>query len=155
MRAKVRSKVYVSGLIETSDEIARLQHCAQHGCGIPRIGAQVAVAQIVRRKQRGTAGKIKHEIAARSRAIAGRLKNEGVTRGGAGCRVIVDDEFEGAEIAPGAADGSLDDREGRGGGRHDLLRSRDHDRDVEMIGQQFAGLDRALVPAIDQDHAFA
>src|SRR6476660_3465791 len=105
MRAKVCGEVYVFWLIETSDEIARLQHRAQHGCGIPRIGAQIAVAQIVRRKQRGTAGKIKHEIAALSRAIAGRLKNEGVTRGGAGCRVIVYDEFEGAEIAPGAADG--------------------------------------------------
>ena len=80
MRAEVGGEVDVFRLVEAADEIARLQHRAQHGCRIPRIGAQIAVAQIVRRKQRRPAGKIKHEVAARGRAVARSAQRRSASR---------------------------------------------------------------------------
>jgi len=58
-------------------------------------------------------------------------------------------------MALGVADGSLDDRERCDGRRRDLRRPSDHDGDIEVIGEQFAGFDRRLVAAIDQNHTFA
>src|SRR5947207_15336244 len=99
MGAEFGAEVNVFRLIKPSDQIARLQYRAQHCRRIARIGAQIAIAQIMRGKQRRAAGKIEYEIAARRRAIAGSLEEEGVARGGAGRRVVVDGKLEGAEMA--------------------------------------------------------
>ena len=70
MRAEILGEGDVARLVEGADEIARLQHGAQHRGRIARIGAQIAVAQIGRGEQRRAAGEIEHQIAARHRAVA-------------------------------------------------------------------------------------
>src|ERR1700674_3418310 len=99
MGAELRGEIDVFRLVEGSDEIARFEYGPQHRRRIPRIGAQIAVAQIMRGKQRRAAREVKHEIAARGRAITRRFKNEGVARGGAGRRVVVDRKLEGSARA--------------------------------------------------------
>ena len=42
-------KGHIARLVEGADEVARLEHGAEDGGGIARIGAQIAVAQIGRR----------------------------------------------------------------------------------------------------------
>ena len=81
MRAEIRGEIDILRLVEVSDEVARFEHRAQHRCGIPRIGPQIAVAQVMRGKQGRTARKVKHEIAVRSRAVARRFEDEDVPRG--------------------------------------------------------------------------
>ena len=46
MRAQVCGEIDVARLVEGAGEIARLEHRAQHGCRIARVGAQIAVAQV-------------------------------------------------------------------------------------------------------------
>ena len=46
MRAEILGERDVARLVEGADEIARLQHRAQHRRRIAGIGAQIAVAQI-------------------------------------------------------------------------------------------------------------
>ena len=75
MRAQIFGECNVARLVEGADEIARLEHRAQHRGGIARIGAQIAVAQIGGRKQRRAAGKIEHDVAARRRAVARRARS--------------------------------------------------------------------------------
>src|SRR5438445_556262 len=103
MGAELRGEIDVFRLVEASDEIARPKHRAQHCRRIPRVGAEIAVAQIMRGKEWRTAGEIKHEIAARGRAIARRIEDHGIARGRAGRCIVVDREFEGAEMALGVA----------------------------------------------------
>ena len=69
MRAQVGGEGDVFRLVELACEIARLQHRAQHRRRISGIGAQIAVAQIVRGKQRRPAREIEHDVAARGRAV--------------------------------------------------------------------------------------
>src|ERR1700730_10518413 len=102
----------------------------------------------MRGKQRRAAREGKHEIAARGRAITRRFKNEGVARGGAGRRVVVDRKLEGPEMALGVEDRSFDDWEGCDGRRRDLRRPSDNDGDIKMI-QHSPGFDRTLVSTID------
>jgi len=58
-------------------------------------------------------------------------------------------------MALGRFDGALHHRKGADARRHQTFRARDQHGDVEMIGQELAGLDRALIAAIDQRDAFA
>ena len=67
MRAQICGEVDVARLVEGADEIARLEHRAQHRRRIAGIGAQIAVAQIGGGKQRRAAGEIEEDVAARYR----------------------------------------------------------------------------------------
>jgi hypothetical protein len=79
MRAEFGGEIDIFRLVETSDEIARLQHGAKHRRGIPWVGAQIAVAQIVRGKERRATRKVEYEIASRSRAIAWDFEDKGIS----------------------------------------------------------------------------
>ena len=74
---------------------------------------------------------------------------------GAGCGIVVDRDLERAEMALGGADRALHHRKFGDARRRHAGRRRDQHGHVEMILEQLAGLDRALVAAIDQDHALA
>src|SRR5260370_33280265 len=106
MGAEFRGEIDVFRLVEASDEVTCFEHRAQHRRRVPRIGAEIPVAQIMGGKERRTAREIKNEIATRGRAIAGSFEDQGSARGGAESRVIVGDELESAEIALGVADRS-------------------------------------------------
>ena len=103
-------KVDVARLVEGADEIARLQHGAEHGSRVAGIGAQIAVAQVGGGKQRRAAGQIEHQIALRLRAVARRPECQRAARRGRGLRIVVDGHFERAEMALGGADRALHDR---------------------------------------------
>ena len=155
MGAKRGRNLDISRLVEAADEIARGQHGAQHRCGIFRVGAQIAVAQVVGGKQWRTAGQIEHDIAARGHAASRRIEHETIARGGAGARIVVDCKLECAEMSLRRSDRALHDREHRRRRRHQVVELPQHHRDVEVIGKQAAGLDRGLVAPVDQDHALA
>ena len=78
--------------------------------GVFRVGAQIAVAQIVRGKQRRAAGEIDDEVAARHRAVARHAERQHAARGGQRRRVVVDHKLERAEMSLGGADRAFDDR---------------------------------------------
>ncbi len=104
MRAEIFGENNVARLVEGADEIARLEHDAQHRGRIARIGAQIAVAQIGCREQRRTAREIENEIASRLGAVARHGEGQFAARGWRRCGEIVDRHLEGAEIAFGRAD---------------------------------------------------
>ena len=155
MDANLCGEIDVFRLVEAADEIARLEHRTQHRGRVPRIRAEIAVAQAMRGKKRRSAGEIKDDVAARSQAVARSLEDERIARGGAGGRIVVDCQLEGPQMALSVADRSLDDRERCRRRRRYLRRLCDHDRHVEMIGKQLACFDRNFVAAVDQDHPFA
>src|SRR5439155_5887580 len=76
LRARMGAKIFgegdIAGLVETAEEVARLEHRLEHGRRIFRIGPQVAVAQIGRAEKRRLTGNIEHEVAARDGAVAAR-----------------------------------------------------------------------------------
>jgi len=72
VRADVGGEVDIPGLVERAGEVARLEHGAQHGRGIGRVGAQITVAQIGRSKERRSTRDVEDEVAARDRTIARR-----------------------------------------------------------------------------------
>src|SRR6185312_9298985 len=84
MDANLGSEIDVFRLVEAADEVARLEHCAQHSGRVPRIGAEIAVSQVIRWKKRRSAGEIKNDVAARSQAVARSFEDERVARGGTG-----------------------------------------------------------------------
>ncbi len=155
MRAQILGEGDVARLVETADEIARLQHRAQHGLRVVGIGLQVAVAQVRGREQRRAAGQIEHDVAARDGAVARRPEHQRPARGRRRRGIVVDHELERAEMSLRCADGSLHDGKRGDARRHELLRPRNQHGDVEMILQQLRRLDGALVRAVDEGHAFA
>jgi len=76
-------------------------------------------------------------------------------RRGLGRRVVVDGQFKRAEMAFRRADRALDHRELGRARRRDVLRAAEQHGDVEMIGEQLRGFDRALVAPVNQCDAFA
>ena len=70
-------------------------------------------------------------------------------------RIVVDGQFERAEMALGGADRALHHREFGDARRRDIGRRLDQHGDVEMILEQVGRLDRGFVAAVDQDHALA
>ena len=64
MGAEILGEGDVARPVEAADEIARLEHSAEHGSRIARIGTEIAVAQLGRGKKRCAAGQIEHQIAA-------------------------------------------------------------------------------------------
>ena len=85
MGAEILGEGDIARLVETADEVARLEHRLEHGGGIAGIGAQIAVAQIGGGEQRRAAGDVEHEVAARHRAVAGRGEAQAPREDGAGC----------------------------------------------------------------------
>ncbi len=86
MGAEILGEGDVARLVESADEIARLEHRREHGGRIAGIGAQIAVAQIGCGEQRRAAGKVEHDVAARHRAVAWRPRSSSAPReDGAGC----------------------------------------------------------------------
>jgi hypothetical protein len=69
--------------------------------------------------------------------------------------VVVDGQLEGAEMAGRVADGPLDDGKDRDARRRQLPRLAEKDGDVELVGQQLAGLDRAFIAAINENNSLA
>ena len=110
MRAEVFGEGDVARLVEGAGEVARLEHGTQHGGRIFRVGAQIAVAQIVRGKQRRAAGEVEDEVAARHRAVARHPECQHAARGRRRRRIVVDHQLERAEMAFGGADRAFDDR---------------------------------------------
>ena len=47
MGAEIRGERHVTRLIETADQVARLQHGLEDGRGIAGIGPQIAVSQVL------------------------------------------------------------------------------------------------------------
>ena len=74
---------------------------------------------------------------------------------GVGRRVVVDHKLERAEMSLGGADRAFDDWKLRDARGCQILRPGDQHGDVEMLGEQPRGFDRAFVAAVDQRDAFA
>ncbi len=70
-------------------------------------------------------------------------------------RIAIDRQFERAEMAFGGTDRAFHDREVGDARRRHIGRRPDQHRDVEMVLQQVRRLDRLLVAAVNEDHAFA
>ena len=159
LRARMRAQVFGEGdvarLVEGADQVAGLEHRAQHRGGIGGIGAQIAVAQIVRREQRHAARQIQNDVARRHGAVARRSEGEGTSRRRRRRGVVVDHHLERAEMALGRPDRALDHRKLGDARRRDAVRVGDQHRDVEMLLEQVCGFDRFFVAAVDQRDAFA
>src|SRR6202034_552687 len=80
MRAQMLIETDVARFVEGTDEVARLQYDTQYRRGVARIGTQVAVAQIDAGEQRGAAGKIDNDVAARQRAACSRRRGRSGVR---------------------------------------------------------------------------
>ena len=80
MRAQIFGEGDIARLVEGAGEVARLQHRAQHRGRVARIGAQIAVAQVGRRKQRLTAAEVDQDIAVRLHVLARRSEDKLVAR---------------------------------------------------------------------------
>jgi hypothetical protein len=65
MRAQVILKADVARLVEGADEIAGAQHRLEYRDGIAGVGAQIAVGQVRRGKERCAATNIEQDVAAR------------------------------------------------------------------------------------------
>ena len=155
MRAQVFGEGDVARLVEAADEIARLKHDAQHRCGVFRVRTQITIAQLMCGKQRRTSGKIDNEIAARDRAVAWGAEGHCAARRGRGRRIIIDGEFERAEMALRGTDRAFHNGEIGDAQRRQIFRTCDQHRHIQMLGEQFCGFDRAFVAPINQRHAFA
>ena len=91
----------------------------------------------------------------RLRAVARWPERECAAGGGRGLGKVVDRELECAEMALGRADVPLHNRKLRAARRGDSRRRLEQHGDVEVILEQIAGLDRALVAAVDENDALA
>ena len=69
--------------------------------------------------------------------------------------VVVHHDLEGAEMALGRFDRALHHRKFGGARQPQILGVRDHHGDIEMIGEQRAGLDGGFVTAINEDDPLA
>src|SRR5262249_26088684 len=68
--AQIFAEGYIARLVKTAGEVACLQYDTQNRCRIARVGSQIAIAKIARRKKRWTARQIDKNIAAGYCAIA-------------------------------------------------------------------------------------
>ena len=107
MCTQIFAESYVTRFVKGPGEVARLQHRAQNRCSIPRIGAQIAIAEISSREKRWAARQIDKNVTAGHRTIATIPERERGARGRAGRCVIVDCNLERTEIALGGADRPL------------------------------------------------
>ena len=113
MGAQVGGECDRARLVERADEIARLEHRAQHRGRITWVSAQIALAQVRRRKQRSIAGQIDHDVAARHCAVLRIAEFERGARTRQWCGVAVDDQLERAQISGRLPDRPLHDWERR------------------------------------------
>jgi len=150
MDAEILGKGNVAWLVESADQIACLEHCPKHARGIAGVSAQITVAQVRRREQRYAARKIKDDIAARHRPVPGGSKVKCAARRWRRLRIVVDGQFECAEVALGRTYPALHHRERRDPGRNDAGRRRDQHRHVEMVLEQVRSLNRLLVTSINE-----
>ena len=107
MGAELCGEIDVFRLVEVADEVACLEHRTQHRGRVPRIGAEIAVAQVMRGKKRFPPERSSTMSQREVSAVARSLEDERIARGGAGGRIVVDRQLEGAEMALGVADRSL------------------------------------------------
>src|SRR5260370_21230389 len=147
--AEILGKGNVARLVESADEMACLEHWPKHAGGIAGIGAQITVAQVRRREQRYAARKVKHDVAARHRPVASGAKAERAARPWKRLRIVVDGQFECAEVALGRTYPALHHWERGDPGRDDVGRRRDQHRHVEIVLEQVPGLDRLLFTSIN------
>ena len=155
MRAQVLGEFDVARLVERAGEIGGTHDGAQHRGGIVRVGAHITIAQIVCGEERRAAREVEHDVAARGGAVAARTEHERGARRRRGGRVVVDHQLEGAEITFRVAQRALDDRKLGEPRRRDLIRIRQHHRDVELVLEQRRRFDRARVAAVDEGNALA
>ncbi len=155
MRADVGGEVDVAWFVEGAAKIAHLQHSLQQGGRIAGIGAQIAITQVGRGKQRRAAREVEDDVAVRGRTIAGRPEAQHVTGRRRRLRVVVDGQLEGAEVTFGCTDAALDHRKLAHPWWRDVGGRPDQDGNVEMVLEQVRGRDGAVVTAVDQDHAVA
>jgi len=78
MGAKLGIEGDVARLVEAADEVACAQHGSEHGAGIPRIGAQIAVPQISGGEKRRAAREVEHNITARCCIVTRRSEKQRV-----------------------------------------------------------------------------
>src|SRR3954469_25264540 len=114
LRARMGAEAVREGdelrLVEGADEVRGREDRPLHGRRIARVGAKIAAADLVGRKERESAGEVEHEVAARDGAVARRAESKpGPGRGGA-LREIGDAQLEGAEVPLGASDRALEHR---------------------------------------------
>ena len=145
----------VARLLESADEIARPENGLQHRRGIAGIGAQIAVAQIGGGEECRAAGQVKDDVAARPRVIARWPEYQRAAGRGGRLREIVDRHLERADVTAGVPDLSLRHRKVGPSRWSDRRRGLDQYRDVQMVLEQLACLDRGLVAAADEDDAAA
>src|SRR3546814_15907856 len=100
----------MAGLVEGADELCGLADRDGEARAIARIDPEIAVAQVVGRKQRRSAGAVEHDVAMRYRAVARRPEPQRIARGRHRHRKRVDRQPEGAEMPGRLADRALRDR---------------------------------------------
>ena len=142
-------------LVEFADQLPRGRDRALHRGGIRRIGAQIALADFMRREQRRAARQVEDHVAAAGRAVLRRPPAIGSAGGGAGHGIAIHRHLEIAEPAGGPPCATTHDGEVGGGERLDLLGAGQQHRDVERAGQFLGGGERRGVAAEDQRDALA
>src|SRR4249919_208433 len=150
MCAQIFAECYVTRLVEGAGEVACLQRRPQNGCRIARVGTQIAIAKISSRKKRWAARQIDKNITTGYRSISATAEFEHGARGGAGRRIVVDGDFESAEIAFGGTDRALHHGKLGHAQWRELRVWLDQDGDVELVFEQVGRFDDLLVPAVKQ-----
>ena len=141
-------------LVESADQTAGIRNRALDGGAVARIGAQISRTQFMRGKQRRAAGRSR--IRSQVEVAPSREGRTPVLRARrARQRVVVDREFERAEMAAGVTDRALEDRKFIAPARGDVAGLGQKHGDVETVGKALRGLDGDLVAAIDQRDAAA
>ena len=155
MGAKLGVECHETRLVETANQFARRHNCALQCRRISRIGAQISLPHLMRRKQRRGASQIQDDIRPADGAILALAP--GVSSAGRWarrCRTI-HRHFESAKIAAGRARPPAHHGEIRLTRRRHLHIPRQQYRDVELFLQAGGGGDGYLIPAQHQGDARA
>src|SRR6185437_15397153 len=135
MRAQLDVEIDVTRLFELADQVGEREQSRLHRGGILGIGPQIAVAPLAAGEQRRAAAEIENQVAAGLGAIARRFEAERRSRRWNVRSIIVDNDFERAEMALGRGNRATMDRHLDDARWHDFRRLRQQQRDVEPVGE--------------------
>ena len=155
MGAKLGVECHETRLVETADQFARRHNGALQSRRISRIGAQIPLPHLMRRKQRRSAGQIQNDIRPADRAILALAP--GVSGAGrwARRRSAIHGHFKSTEITVCRARPPTHHWKIRLTRWRHLHIPRQQHRDVELFLQAGGGGQRHLIPAQHQGDARA
>ena len=154
MCTDIRVIIDVARLLEFADQVADLEQALLHLGGIARVWPEVAVAPLVRRKQRSIPGQVQDKVALAEGVVLWRLVGQDELGRGQGRGVAVDVDAEGAEMTLCAGDAAAEDRHVDNPWGQHLVSAAQQDGDVKAALQLARRLDGAFVVTVDQADSF-